>query len=49
MSVTVTVIISYCPNSLKISYDKGRVTVRIFYKNNLVSFLPPYATYERLN
>ena len=35
------VVISYCPNSLKISYDNGLVSVRIFYKNNLISFSPP--------
>ena len=31
------VVIFNCSNSLKISYENGRVSVRIFYKNNLIS------------
>jgi hypothetical protein len=30
---------SYNLKSLKISYANGRVSVRIFYENNLISFL----------
>jgi hypothetical protein len=37
------IVIYYCLKSLKISYDNGRVSVRIFYKNNLIS------THERVN
>jgi hypothetical protein len=33
------VVISYSLKSLKIPYANGRVSVRIFYKNNLISFL----------
>ena len=33
------VVISYNLKSLKISYATGRVSVRIFYKNNLISLL----------
>jgi hypothetical protein len=36
-SLTVSVVISYSLKSLKISYANGRVSVRIFYKNNLIS------------
>ena len=44
MNLTVAVLVFYCPNSLKISYDNGLVSVRIFYKNNLISFLSTHAT-----
>ena len=43
------IVIFYCPKSLKISYDNGLVSVRIFYKNNLIfslcALLSTYATY----
>ena len=33
------IVIFYCPKSLKISHDYGLVSVRIFYKNNLIFFV----------
>ena len=36
------VIIYYSLKPVKISYANGRVSVRIFYKNNLISFLAPH-------
>jgi hypothetical protein len=39
------VVISYSLKSLKISYANGCVSVRIFYENNLISFLSTHATH----
>jgi len=39
MNLTVAVLVFYCPNSLKISYDNGLVSIRIFYKINLFIYL----------
>ena len=37
-NLTVSVVISHSLKPVKISYANGRVSVRIFYKNNLISF-----------
>jgi len=48
MNLTVAVVISYHLKSLKIPYANGRVSVRIFYKNNLIHlFVSIYSRYSR--
>jgi hypothetical protein len=37
-NLTVSVVISHSLKPVKISYANGRVSVRIFYKNNLIRF-----------
>jgi hypothetical protein len=47
-SPTILIVISYNLKPEKISYANGRVSVRIFYKNNLInaiSFLSTHATH----
>jgi len=39
------IVIYYCLKLKKISYDNGRVSVRIFYKNNLICFRFQYFGY----
>ena len=36
-SPTILIVISYNPKPVKMSYANGRVSVRIFYKNNLIN------------
>jgi hypothetical protein len=50
-SPIILIVISYNLKPVKISYANGRVSVRIFYKNNLInvnSFLSTHATHATL-